>query len=88
MSNVHNKPEQIKSRRRVTICESPVNPPDSKEPCLFATEPKFKSRDVKMYHVYRVTETTGLTKTMAIIDIANICRDISSLMRYVTDGIV
>ena len=71
-----------------TIYESSVKPPDSMEPFLFATELKLKTRDVKMYHVYRVTENTGLNKTMAIIDIANICKDISFVKRYAVDGIV
>ena len=85
MGNIHNKLEQRRSSRRFTIYESSVKPPDSMEPFLFATELKLKTRDVKMYHVYRVTETTGLNK---IIDIANICKDISFVKRYAVDGIV
>ena len=39
--------ELRRSRRRVTVCEA-----SKSEPFLFATEPKQKSSDVRMYHVY------------------------------------
>ena len=54
MGNVHNKPEQKRSRRRFTVNESNINPPNVKRPFLFATEPKYKTRDVQMYHIYGI----------------------------------
>ena len=33
-----------------------------KEPFLFTTEPKYKSKGIQMYHIYGVTETMGKTK--------------------------
>ena len=46
MGNVHNKPEQKRSRRRFAVNESNINPPNVKRLFLFATEPKYKTRDV------------------------------------------
>ena len=89
MGNVHNKPEQKRSRRRFTVSESNIRPPSVKEPFLFATEPKVKSKDVQMYHIYGVTKTMGKTKkTVAITDLYNVCTDISSVKRYPANGIV
>ena len=56
MGNVQSSSEQRRSRRRFTIAESSIRPPSSKEPFLFATEPKHKSKDVQMYHIYGITE--------------------------------
>ena len=60
---------------------------DTKEPFLFATEPKHKCDNVKMYHVYRITEIFGTNKTMAIIDIADVSTDTSAVKKSsVADG--
>ena len=59
MGNVHNKSEQKRSRRRFTIAESNIKSPSVKEPFLFATEPKYKSKDVQMYHIYGVNSNNG-----------------------------
>ena len=89
MGNVHNKPEQKRSRRRFTVNESNINPPNVKRPFLFATEPKYKTRDVQMYHIYGITETVNKSrKTVAITDMHNICLDIGSVKRIPVDGIV
>ena len=56
MGSVHSSSEQRRSRRRFTIAESSIRSPDAKEPFLFATEPKYKSKDVQMYHIYGITE--------------------------------
>ena len=88
MGNVHNKPEQKRSRRRLTVSGSNIRPPSLKEPFLFITDPKVKSKDVQMHHIYGLTETMGKTKkTVAITDLYN-STDISSDKRYPTDGIV
>ena len=55
MGNVHSSSEQRRSRRRFTIAESSVKPPSKKEPFLFATEPKYKTKDVQMDHIYGIT---------------------------------
>ena len=47
MGNTQMNSELRRSRRRVTVCEA-----SKSEPFLFATEPKQKSSDVRMYHVY------------------------------------
>ena len=62
MGNVHNKSEQKRSRRRFTVSESNIRPPSIKEPFLFTIEPKYKGNNVKMYHIYSVTETMGKTR--------------------------
>ena len=56
MGSVHSSSEQRRSRRRFTIAESSIRSPDAKEPFLFATEPKYKSKDVQMYHIYGIAE--------------------------------
>ena len=44
--------------------------PNAKEPFLFATEPKYKSKDVQMYHIYGITEfMRGSMRTVAITDL-------------------
>ena len=89
MGNVPSSSEQRRSRRRFTIAESSVKPPSTKEPFLFATEPKYKTKDVQMYHIYGITESMGKTiKTVAITDLYNVCIDISSVKRNPVDGIV
>ena len=89
MGSVQNKLEQRRSRKRFAISDSSVSPPGIKEPFLFATEPKCKSRDIIMYHVYSITETTiGETKSVAIDDLVNVCSDISSVKRVIVNGIV
>ena len=69
-----------KVRRRVTVCEV-----SKTEPLLFATEPKQNSTDNKMYHIYRITESFGTKKTMAIINIADVCTDITTVKRAAVD---
>ena len=77
------------SRRRFTFAESSIRSPDVKEPFLFATEPKHKSKDVQMYHIYGITEfMSGSTRTVAITDLYNVCVDISFVKRHPVDGIV
>ena len=89
MDNVHNKPEQKRSRRRFTVNESNIGPLSVKKPFLFATEPKFKTRDVQMYHIYGITETADKSrKAVAITDMHNVCLDISFVKRIPADGIV
>ena len=39
-----------------------------------------------MYHVYRITETFMLRKTIAIINIADACSDITVVKRTAVDG--
>ena len=56
MGNIQSTFEQKRSKRRFTISDS-ESPIRTNEPFLFATKPKHKSRDVKMYHVYSITET-------------------------------
>ena len=74
---------------RFTIAESSIRYPDVKEPFLFATEPKHKSKDVQMYHIYSITEfMRGSMKTAAITDLYNVCVDISFVKRQPVDGIV
>ena len=89
MGSAQSSPEQRRSRRRFTIAESSIRPPSSKEPFLFATEPKHKSKDIQMYHIYGKTEfMRGSMKTVAIIDLYNVCVDISFVKRSTVDGIV
>ena len=51
MGTVHSSSEQRRSRRRFTIAQSSIRSPNAKEPFLFATEPKHKSKDVQMYNM-------------------------------------
>ena len=89
MGSVQSSSEQRRSRRRFTIAESTIRPPSSKEPFLFATEPKHISRNVQMYHIYGITEfMRGSMKTVAITDLYNVCADISSVKRSPVDGMV
>ena len=89
MGNVQSSSEQRRSRRRFTIAESSIRPPSSKEPFLFAIEPKHKSKNVQIYHIYGITEfTRGSMKTVAITDLYNVCVDISFVKRSPVDGIV
>ena len=89
MGSVHSSSEQRRSRRRFTIAESSIKPPSTKEPFLFATEPKYKTKDVQMYHIYGITESMrGSMKTVAITDLYNVCVDISFVKRSPVDGIV
>ena len=76
MGSVQSSTEQRRSRRKFTIAESSVRPPSTKEPFLFATEPKHKTKDVKMYHIYGITEAI------------TVCLDISFVKRSPVDGIV
>ena len=87
MGSVHSSSEQRRSRRRFTIAESSIRSPDAKEPFLFATEPKYKSKDVQMYHIYGITEfMRGSMRTVAITDLYNVCVDISFVKRHPVDG--
>ena len=89
MGNVQSSLEQRRSRRRFTIAESSIRPPSSKEPFLFPTEPKHKSKDVQMYYIYGITEfMRGSMKTVAITDLYNVCVDTSFVKRSPVDGIV
>ena len=89
IGSVHRSSAQRRSRRRFTIAESSIKPPSIKEPFLFATEPKYKTKDVQMYHIYGITESMrGSMKTMAITDLYNVCVDISFVKRSPVDGIV
>ena len=73
--------ELRRSGRRVTVFET-----SRSEPFLFATKQEQKYSDVKMYHVYRITETFGPRRTMAIINIADVCTDMVAVKRAVLDG--
>ena len=89
MGSVQSSSAQRRSRRRFTIAESTIRPPSSKEPFLFATEPKHMSNDVQMYHIYGITEfMRGSMKTVAITDLYNVCVDISFVKRNPVDGMV
>ena len=89
MGSVHSSSEQRRSRRRFTIAETSIKPPSPKELFLFATEPKYKSKDAQMYHIYGITEfMRGSMKTVAITDLYNVCVDISFVKRNPADGIV
>ena len=70
--------DQRRSRRKFIICESPEF--RNGAAALFATEPKFKCDNVRMYHVYKIIETVsnGQAKDIAIIDHVNVCTDIRS----------
>ena len=47
------------------------------------------SRNVQMYHIYGITEfMRGSMKTVAIIDLYNVCVDISFVKRSPVDGMV
>ena len=79
MANVHNKPEQKRSRRRFTVNESNISPPSVRKPFLFATQPNYKTRDVQMYHIYGIADTVNKSsKTVAITDLY-VCIDIGSV---------
>ena len=88
MGSVQSSSAQRRSRRRFTIAESTIRPPSSKEPFLFAIEPKHMSKNVQMYHIYGNTEfMRGSMKTVAITDLYNVCIDMSHIaypckMRY------
>ena len=89
MGSVQSSSEQRRSRRRFTIAESTIRPPSSKEPFLFATEPKHMPKNVQMYHIYGITEfMRGSMKTVAITDLYNVCVDISFVKRSPVDGMV
>ena len=89
MGNVHNKPEHKRSRRRFTVNKSNRGPLSVKEPLLFTTEPKFKTRHVQIYHIYGITENVNKSrKTVAITDMYYVCLDIGSVKRIPADGIV
>ena len=89
MGNVYSSSEQRRSRRRFTIAESSIKPPTKKEPFLFATEPRYKTKYVQMYHIYGINESMGKTiKTVAITDLYNVCVDISFVKRDPVDGMV
>ena len=89
MGSVHSRTEQRRSRRRFTIAESSIRSPNVKEPFLFATEPKHKTKDVQMYHIYGITESMrGSRRSVAITDLYNVCVDISFVKRHPVDGIV
>ena len=55
------------------------------EPFLFATEPKQNCSDVKMYYIYRITESFGTKKTMVIINTADVCTDITTVKKAAVD---
>ena len=78
--------DQKRSRRKVTICEDPEFRTGTA--ALFATEPKYKCDNVKMYHVYKITGTGsyGQAREIAIIDYVNICHDITFVKRSDVDG--
>ena len=89
MGSVHSSSEQRRSRRRFTIAESSIRSPDAKEPFLFDTKPKYKSKDVQMYHIYGIIEfMRGSMRTVPITDMYNMCVDISFVKRHPLDGIV
>ena len=89
MGNIQSSSGRRRSRRRFTIAGSSIRSPESKEPFLFATEPKHKSKDVQMYHIYGITEfMRGSMRSMATTDLYNVCVDISFVKRHPVDGIV
>ena len=74
--------ELRRSKRRVKVCET-----SKSEPFLFITEPKQKCSDVKVYHIYRITETLGLESQLpSFINIAAVCTDITAVKRIAIDG--
>ena len=76
-----------RSRRKFTICEDPVHQDGTA--ALFATEPKYKCDNVKMYHVYKIIQVgSGQVRGYAIIDLVNVCTDISFVKRSDVDGIM
>ena len=89
MGSVHSRSEQRRSGRRFSIAELSIRSPNAKEPFLFATEPKHKSKDIHMYHIYGITEfMRGSMRTVPITDLYNVCVDISFVKRHPVDGIV
>ena len=78
--------DQKRSRRKVTICEAPEFRTGTA--ALFATEPKYKCDNVKMYHVYKIIETGsyGQAREIAFIDHVNVCHDITFVKRSNVDG--
>ena len=88
MGNVQSTLEQKRSKSRFAISDS-EGPTRTNKPFLFATEPKHKSRDVKMYHIHSITETmVGKTRSVAIVDLVHVCIDISSVKRDPTNRII
>ena len=80
--------DQKRSRRKFTICEAPGF--RSGAAALFATEPKYKCDNVKMYHMYKIIDTGsyGQAIEVAIIDLVNVCYDITFVQRVDVDGIM
>ena len=78
--------DQKRSRRKVTICEAPEFRTGTA--ALFATEPKYKCDNVKMYHVYKIigTGSYGQAREIAIMDYVNVCHDITFVKRSDVDG--
>ena len=78
--------DQKRSRRKVTICEDPEFRTGTA--ALFATEPKYKCSNVKMYHVYKIigTGSYGQAREIAIMDYVNVCHDITFVKRSDVDG--
>ena len=78
--------DQKRSRRKVTICEAPEF--RSGTAALFATEPKYKCDNVKMYHVYKIIETGsyGQAREIAFMDYVHVCHDITFVKRSNVDG--
>ena len=76
-----------RSRRRFTIREDPGYQHGTA--ALFATEPKYKCDNVKMYHVYKIVQIgSGQDRGYAIIDLVNVCTDISFVRRSNVDGMM
>ena len=89
MGSVHSSTRERRSRRRFTIVGSSIRPSNANEPFLFATEPKYKSKDVQMYHIYGITEfMRGSMKTVAITDLYKVCVDINFVKRQPVNGMV
>ena len=61
--------DQRRSKGRFAIYEF-----SSGTAVLFATEPKYKCRNVRMYHVYKIVESGnfGQAKVVAIINYVNV----------------
>ena len=81
--------DQKRSRRKFTICEAPEF--RNGTAALFATEPKFKCDNVRMYHIYKIIETgscDGQAKEIAIFDYINVCNDITFVKRSNVDGML
>ena len=76
-----------RSRRRFTIREDPGCQDGTA--ALFATEPKYKCDNVKMYHVYKIVQIgSGQDRGFAVIDLVNVCTDISFVKRSNVDGMM